>query len=271
VRFGLIGLSLGVAVAATGCVSLQNVGEAPVTPMRIVARDDVPEGPYQANAGDRVITQYLTPRILVELEADAVGFGPRAPRPVSQGSRLFGVVDDRGVTRYCAEPGARGASMAELSMTCFEDRDGDGSFEHGLIAASCDGPFKLAVRRWIGSFELTEPVPYHQADTASGPMAQVGLAYLGHSATGRYGFGLQVGGPDRWEDISATSSSAWLTRTEGALFEVAGANFEVIQRSASGAITYRITSGLDGIPVNLQVSTASRTLGELGIYSPHAG
>jgi len=173
VRFGLIGLGFGVAVAATGCVSLQNIGEAPVTPMRIIAWDDVPEGPFQANTGDRVITQYLAPRILVELETDAVGFGPRAPQAVNRGVYLFGVIDERGVTRYCVEPDARGASVAELSMTCFEDRDNDGSFDHGLIAASCDGPFKLAVRRWISDFELVEPAAYHQADPASG---QIGRA-----------------------------------------------------------------------------------------------
>lgn len=257
-RTAFFGLTLGVAAVTAGCVSLQSIGEPPVTPLRIIAWDGAPEGPYEAHVGDRLVTQYVTPRLLVTLDENLVSIGARAPLPIAKGTTLFGVVDERGGERYCT------SVDDDVALACFEDSDHDGSFDRGYSAAGSTGAFTLAVRRWTGRFDIVGDAPYRQADAASGPLAQIGLAYLGRSVGGRYGFGLEVGGPDGWAALP--TSTTWLKRDGRAAFDVAGAAFEVTRRNRDNAIVYRLDSALAGDDVTLHVSTASRTMGDIALY-----
>jgi hypothetical protein len=249
---GLAALVAG--IAATGCATIENLAFTTWTPMLVAEWTTPPDGPFRAREGDRILTQYLTPSLVVRLEDDARPLGFRAPAAADAGARLFGVVDSRGVTRYCAAGQGR-------QLTCYEDSDGDSKFDRAWSAVAHDD-FALSVRRWTGRRALAVPASYVGSDPLAGPHQQVAIRYLGRSRD-RYGFALQVGGPDAFADVAWTDRAAWIApNAEGAL-EFAGARLTVLDTSRRGDLIYSLQSAMNAGPLTLQVSTATRTLDSL--------
>jgi hypothetical protein len=244
-------LAAGLTVA--GCVTIENLGYAPFTPMLVAAWSGAPDGPYRAREGERILTQYLTPALVATLEDDARPLGVRAPDEVDAGARLFGVVDASGATRYCAP--------ADDGLACFEDVDGDSTFDRVWTAAA-HGEFGLSVRRWTGRRALAAPARFVRSDPLAGPHQQVAIRYLGRSRD-RLGFTLQVGGPDAFTDVAWSSRAAWLTPDADGAVEFAGARLTVLETARSGDLIYRLESAMESRPMTLQVSTATRTLDSL--------
>jgi hypothetical protein len=251
--------ALAAAALAAGCASidtLDRLGQAPWTPMAVAAWPGAPEGPFRAAEGERVLTQHLAPALLVTLEDEARPIGLRAPAAVAAGTSLFGVVDARGMTRYCA-PDEDGNGR----ITCFEDVDGDSVFDRAWSGTAHDD-FTLTVRRWNGSRALAAPAPYAPAAFAPDLNRQVAVRYLGRSRE-LYGFALQVGGPGSFADVSWTAPAAWVAPDAEGVVAFAGARFRVLETSRRGGVIYGLEAPLAAQPVTLQVSTATRTLDTL--------
>jgi hypothetical protein len=251
-RRKLIALMLAGAALTGGCATtVENFGETPWTPMTVADWSSAPEGPFRAAEGDRILTQYLIPSRAVTLLDEPRVLGPASAR-VSAGDRLFSVVGDGGVSRFC--------SAGAIELLCFEDVNGDGAFERAWTAAAHPS-FPMAVRRWTDRRGLAAPVRFSEADPFEGPRRQIAIRYLGRTRTA-FGFALQVGGPDDFSDIAWTSRTAWIAPDETGAIEFAGARITVLETDDE-RIVYRLQSAMAPAPLTLQVSTATRTLDAL--------
>ncbi|MGD2131227.1 MAG: hypothetical protein PVI23_00430 [Maricaulaceae bacterium] len=289
-RFALLAATTaGLALTVTACVSVddlggsfsgagdlagdlvdrvggsfaENFGEAPRTPMTVVTWDEAPEGPYQARAGEHLITQYLAPRHVVELTGGALPARGQDAEALAPGAVLFGVVGHNGAIRYCAAPDAP-SSEGQPTLTCLEDVDGDGAFDAAWTALGYDDTFALAVRRWVGRRTLVAPAGYVAADPLAGPLRQVAIEYVGRGRGDAYGFALNVGGQEGFTTVGGATRASWVTPQNGA-FDIAGARIEILSTSRRGQITYRLGSSIDARLLTLQVSNAQRSLGVLAL------
>lgn len=258
----LILLSLAAATTgASACASFDSLGSfaaAPWTPMTVADWPAAPEGPFRAQAGERMLTQRLSPALSAVLLEDARPLGVRAPEPALAGARLFGVKDEQGETRYCVAPEPGEPTHA---LTCLEDVDGDGAFDIAW-SASPHPDFALSVARWSNRRALVSPARFGAAPAATTPQEQVAIRYLGRTGA-RYGFALQVGGADGFTDVTWSARAAWLAPDADGVIEFAGARIAILAAPRQGGLIYRLDCAMTPGPLTLQVSTAARTFGAL--------